>query len=182
MPRKGYLMRSNLRWLLIALIAAVVIGIDQWTKSLVEARIPLNGAIAPFPALAQNFNLVHWWNSGAAFGILQGQAGFFIVVAVVVIIVVIVYARFMPEKSLPITLALGLQLGGAFGNLIDRLTQDGHVTDFLLFMLPVGDRVYQWPAFNVADMSIVGGTIALGLLLFLADAKNPRHEAPSTES
>jgi signal peptidase II len=175
-------MRSNLRWLVIVLVAAVVMGIDQWTKSLVEARVPLNGAIAPFPSLAQNFNIVHWWNSGAAFGILQGQASFFIVVAVVVIVAVVVYARYMPERSLPVTLCLGLQLGGAFGNLIDRLTQDGHVTDFLLFMLPVGDRVYQWPAFNVADMGIVGGTIGLGIFLFMADGKEAHHEATEAGS
>jgi signal peptidase II len=158
-------------------VAALIVALDQWTKSLIEARIPLNGAIAPIPALAQNFNLVHWWNSGAAFGILQGRASFFIVVAVIVIIVVVVYARYMPERSLPVTLALGAQLGGAFGNLVDRLTQDGHVTDFLLFMVPINGRVYQWPAFNVADMGIVCGTIALGVLLFLADRREQAAQA-----
>jgi signal peptidase II len=60
-------------------------------------------------------------------------------------------------------------LGGALGNLVDRITKDGHVTDFLLFMLPVGDRVYQWPAFNVADTSIVVGTILLALLLLRSE-------------
>jgi signal peptidase II len=66
-------------------------------------------------------------------------------------------------------IAFGLQLGGAFGNLIDRLTQNGHVTDFLLFSLPVGDRVYQWPAWNIADASIVVGTILLAILLLRSE-------------
>lgn len=174
-------MREHLRWMVIALVTAVIVALDQWTKSLVEARVPLNGAIAPFPALAENFNIVHWLNSGAAFGILRGRASFFIVVAIVIIIVVVVYARYMPERSAPVTVCLGLQLGGAFGNLIDRLTQDGHVTDFLLFMLPINGRVYQYPAFNVADMSIVVGTILLGVLLFLADKQETRPDATSAQ-
>jgi signal peptidase II len=60
-------------------------------------------------------------------------------------------------------------LGGAIGNLIDRLQHQGQVTDFLLFTLPVGNRIYQWPAFNVADSSLVVGTILLGLLLLQAE-------------
>lgn len=172
-------MRRKLRWIVIVLVAMGVVALDQWTKSLVEASLPVGGAIAPIPALAQNFNIVHWLNTGAAFGILQGKASVFIVVAVVVIITIVVYARYLPARSLPITLALGFMLGGAFGNLVDRIRQDGQVTDFLLFMVPVGDRVYQWPAFNVADMSIVCGTIALGLMSFLADEKKAQGTAPS---
>jgi signal peptidase II len=168
----------NLRWLWVLLIATIVVALDQWTKGLVEAQIPLWQGIAPFPALAQYFNIVHWQNSGAAFGILRGQAGLFIVVAIVVVVILLIYSRYITYDSWWMRLALGLQLGGAVGNLIDRLTQNGLVTDFLLFQMPVGNRVYQWPAWNVADASIVVGTILLAILLLRADSQNK--EAPTS--
>lgn len=170
----------NLRWLWVVIIAAVVVALDQWTKTLIEANIPLNGQLAPFPNLSRFFNLVHWQNSGAAFGLLRGQAGLFIVVAVVVIIVVLVYSRQLAHENWAMRLALGLQLGGAFGNLVDRLTQNGQVTDFLLFTLPVGERVYLWPAWNVADASIVVGTILLAILLLLSERQRAEIPAPET--
>jgi signal peptidase II len=160
----------NHRWLWVLVIAAVVVALDQWTKSLIEARIPLWGSYVPFPGLAAYFNLVHYQNSGAAFGLLRGGAIFFIVVAVVVAIIIVVYSRYLAHENWGMRIALGLMLGGALGNLVDRLTQDGHVTDFLLFGLPLGERVYQWPAFNVADSSIVVGTILLAILLLRSEA------------
>ena len=168
----------KLGWLWVLIIAAVVVCLDQWTKNLVEANIPLYGQLAPFPNLSQYFNLVHFQNSGAAFGLLRGQAALFIVVAVVVIIVVLVYSRHLAEDSWAMRIALGLQLGGALGNLIDRLTQGGFVTDFLLFSLPVGNRVYQWPAWNVADASIVVGTILLAILLLRSESQHAEVQAP----
>jgi signal peptidase II len=72
-------------------------------------------------------------------------------------------------------------LGGATGNLIDRLHQSGQVTDFLLFSLPVGNRVYSWPAWNVADASIVVGTILLGILLLRSEHAKAPAPTGSTE-
>ncbi len=169
----------HFRWLWVILIAAVIVAFDQWTKSLIEARIPLWQGYAPFPELARYFNLVHYQNSGAAFGLLRGQAGLFIVVAVVVIIIIVVYSRYLAYENWWMRLALGLQLGGAFGNLVDRLTQKGLVTDFLLFSLPVGGRVYEWPAWNVADASIVVGTILLAILLLRSESKRTEQEHTS---
>ena len=72
--------------------------------------------------------------------------------------------------------ALGLQLGGAISNnLLDRL-QLGHVTDFLLFTLPVGGKVYAWPAWNIADGSIVVGVILLGILVLWSDREQVARE------
>ena len=161
----------NLRWLWVLAIAAVIVALDQWTKSLIEAQIPLWGSHAPFPSLAPYFSLVHYQNSGAAFGLLRGGASFFIVVAVVVAIILVVYSRYLARDNWFMRVALGLQLGGALGNLIDRLTQDGHVTDFMLFSLTVGNRVYSWPAWNVADASIVVGTILLAILLLRSESQ-----------
>ncbi len=164
-------MRAIGRWLWIPLVAAAVVALDQWTKGLVEAYVPLNSGFAPIPALAKYFNIVHYTNTGAAFGLLQGQRLLFLVIPVVVIVAVLFYARTLPPGHWAVRTCLGLQLGGAAGNLVDRIQRDGHVTDFLLFMLPVGDRVYQWPAFNVADTSIVVGTILLAFLLLWGEKK-----------
>lgn len=169
------------RWMWVLVIAALVVALDQWTKSLIEARIPLWGSFAPFPNLAPYFNLVHYQNSGAAFGLLRGGAGFFIIVAVVVAIILVVYSRYLAHENWWMRLALGLMLGGALGNLVDRLTQDGHVTDFLLFTLPVGERVYAWPAFNVADSSIVVGTILLAFLMLRSESGKEEPVTPEPD-
>jgi len=161
---------GKFRWMWVLVIAAVVVALDQWTKSLIEARIPLWSSYAPFPNLAAYFNLVHYQNSGAAFGLLRGGASFFIIVAVVVAIILVIYSRYLAHENWWMRIALGLMLGGAVGNLVDRLMQDGHVTDFLLFTLPVGERVFQWPAFNVADSSIVVGTILLAILMLRSES------------
>lgn len=165
-----------LRWLIIPLIAIPVVALDQWTKGLIEASVPLNGGFAPFPALAKYFNIVHYTNTGAAFGMLQGQRAFFIVIPLIVIAAVLIYARTLPAGYWAIRVCLGLQLGGAVGNLVDRVQNAGQVTDFLLLMLPVGNRVYQWPAFNVADSSLVVATIVLALLLLRMEAARPDSE------
>jgi signal peptidase II len=160
--------RALLRWLVVPLAAAAVVMADQWTKSWIENNVPLNSGFPPFPSLEAYFNIVHFQNTGAAFGILRGQGSLFVGIGVVVMIALLVFARQLAGGAWAVRLCLALQLGGAAGNLVDRL-QHGHVTDFMLFTLPVGARVYQWPAWNVADASIVVGTILLGVLLLLQD-------------
>lgn len=168
-------------WLWVMVIATIVVALDQWTKNLVEANIPLWQAYPPFPSLAQYFNLVHYQNSGAAFGLLRGQAGLFVVVAVVVIVIIVMYSRFLTYDGWWMRLALGLMLGGAVGNLVDRVTQGGLVTDFMRFTVTIGGRVYEWPSWNVADASIVVGTILLAILLLRAESKSPSTEAERAE-
>lgn len=165
-------MRNSLaRWALVPLIAALVVAADQWTKSLIEESLPPGAVYAPFPALEPYFKLVHTSNTGAAFGLFRGQASLFIVIAIVVIVAVLAYAHQLPADNWAVRFCLGIQLGGATGNLIDRLQHNGAVTDFLLFTLPVGDRVYEWPAWNVADGCIVVGVILLGFLLLRAEGQ-----------
>jgi signal peptidase II len=90
---------------------------------------------------------------------------------------IVVYARYLPHDRLLVQVALGLQLGGALGNMIDRVRQ-GHVTDFLYFHnLPLLNR--PWPAFNVADMAIVAGVILLAF--FMLTYKEPQPAITPTE-
>jgi signal peptidase II len=104
-------------------------------------------------------------NTGAAFGLFQNANLFFVIVGIVVSTAIVVYHRFVPDGMWLVRLSLGLQLGGALGNLIDRLTV-GHVIDFLDFQI--------WPVFNVADSSIVCGAILLALLILWEERQEKR--------
>ncbi|MDD5241966.1 MAG: signal peptidase II [Sulfuricella sp.] len=147
-------MRSWWQWLIIS---AVVIVLDQITKQWVSQSLGLQDVIQVTPY----FNLVLAHNAGAAFSFLAGaggwQRGFFTAIALVAAVVIVHLLRkhYMEKRF---SLALVLILGGALGNLIDRILL-GHVIDFLDFYV----QAWHWPAFNVADMAITGGA---GLLIW----------------
>lgn len=149
--------------LFLLVIASVVIGADQLTKIVVERALPLNASWAPLPNIAPFFRLTHVSNTGAAFGLFPTGSLLFAVVALVVGLLILVYNFRLPAGNLLLRLALGLQLGGALGNLVDRLRL-GHVTDFL--------DVGPWPVFNLADTAIVGGVLLLGLLMLLEEREH----------
>lgn len=133
--------------------ALLILGLDQGTKYLVQAEMIPGQSIPIWPGV---FHLTYVENPGAAFGLLANQTGFFILVSIVVIIGVIVVYRRMARDNRWLKYGLAIQLGGAMGNLIDRI-RFGHVIDF--FDLRV------WPVFNVADMAIVVGVAILCLEL-----------------
>ena len=146
----------------LVVIAILIVVFDQVTKHWVRTTIPEYGSWMPIPWLAKIVTFTHLRNSGAAFGMFPGLGPLFMVVAAGVIIAIVVYYRKLAEESWLLRIAFGLQLGGATGNLIDRLFHDMHVTDFLDFGW--------WPVFNVADSSVVIGTIILGAyVLFMYD-------------
>lgn len=142
--------------LLPFIIMGSVLLIDQISKNLVETRIPLYGYWAPIPALAEWLRITHTGNTGAVFGLFQGTGMFFAALAVVVSIAIIYFNFTLPGGQWLLRLALGLQLGGALGNMTDRLRQ-GHVTDFI--------DVGPWYIFNVADMAIVSGVILFAFVM-----------------
>jgi len=131
------------------LIASVVIIFDQITKYLVRNSMCLGETI---PLIPNFFHITHVQNPGAAFGILAYQTSFFILIGVLVIFFIFYFWRQLGEGKLLLKFALSLQLGGAIGNLIDRI-YFGQVTDFFDF------RVF--PVFNIADIAI---TVGVGLL------------------
>ncbi len=155
--------------LLPFLITVTVLLIDQVTKNLVETRIPLYGYWAPIPALANFFRITHTANTGAVFGLFRGSGWFFAILAVIVAAAIVYFNVTLPGQQRLLRLALGLQLGGALGNLVDRLRQ-GHVTDFI--------DVGPWYIFNVADMALVGGVILFGIVL-LRDERRLRASEPA---
>ncbi|MEM7538054.1 MAG: signal peptidase II [Chloroflexota bacterium] len=156
----------------VLLVAAVVIGLDQWTKIWVRATIPkgVYNFMTPIPQLGEYFVFEHVDNYGAAFGILQNQGNLFVAIAAVVVVAILVYVRYLPMDQRLVRFLLGLQLGGAVGNVIDRLYQ-GFVTDFIKMGIP---GVYYWPNYNIADSAIVSGVIGLGIFIVWDDLRQQR--------
>lgn len=168
----GWLQRI---WLVL-LVAGVIIAFDQWTKAWVRATIPDFTYTVPIPALEEYFVFEHVRNYGAAFGILQNWGNFFIIVAAVVATAILLYAANLPLHQRLIRVLLGLQLGGALGNVIDRLYQ-GYVTDFVKTGIP---DFYYIPNYNIADSAIVIGVIGLGIYIFAEDIRQQRQPQPES--
>ena len=143
------------RALLFVGVAGLVVATDQLTKRLAEDR--LRGR-EPVQLLGDWLRLNYVKNTGAAFGLLPDQTTFFVFVGILVIGVIAASYRYLPRSGFRLHLALGLQLGGAIGNLIDRIRQ-GYVVDFVDF----GYRSNWWPVFNIADSVIVVGVALLAL-------------------
>jgi len=151
------------RYLLISL---AVLVLDQWTKWLVEARIPVHESREIIPGL---LHLSHVRNTGVAFGLLPARGdgkvtALLVALVFVALILVAAYFRKLPASERGLLAALALVLGGAVGNLVDRLAT-GAVVDFLGVYL--GN--YRWPDFNVADSAI-----SVGLVWMLIDSFRSR--------
>lgn len=140
------------RWLSFLAVALAVIALDQVTKALVIANLGLYEQWAPVEALRPYFTFTYVQNTGAAFGIFPNGGIFFMLIAVVVAGVILYFYREMADGHWALSVALGLQLGGALGNLIDRVRL-GYVVDFFDFKF--------WPVFNIADSAIVVGVFLL---------------------
>ena len=150
------------------LIAAVVLVLDQLTKLWVLdvfGALPPAERIRPFASI---FNLVLVWNRGVSFGLFNNDAGVnalvFSALAAVIVVALVVWLSRVQAPIL--ALAIGLVIGGAIGNVADRLRL-GAVVDFLDFHV----GLWHWPAFNVADSAI-----CVGVGLILLDGLLPRRE------
>lgn len=135
-------------------VAGAVVALDQWTKWLVRSSLPFQATWLPnwLDWLRPYARIVHWHNSGAAFGSFQNGNSVFTVLAIVVIAAILYYYPRVDAQDWTLRLAMGLQLGGAAGNLIDRV-QMGRVTDFI--------SLGTFPVFNVADSAISVGVVVL---------------------
>lgn len=157
-------------------LAGAIVALDQWTKYLVRQNLPFQAIWSPWPWLTPFARIVHWKNTGAAFGIFQGFGDVFTILAIVVSIAILYYFPQVPRRDWTLRLAMGMQLGGAVGNLVDRLVF-GSVTDFI--------SVGNFAVFNVADASISIGVaiLILGMLVkerqdYLVERDRLRSEGP----
>jgi signal peptidase II len=126
----------------------------------VVQNIPLQESWSLFPSLAKIFQFTFITNTGAAFGVFPQLGGLFMVVAVVVIAAIIIFHHHLPTHNIWVRISLGLQLGGAMGNVLDRMLH-GYVVDFI--------DVGFWPIFNIADLAIVLGVSILAYHLWHAE-------------
>ena len=155
-------------------IAAVIVILDQWTKSLVRVNLPSGATWLPESLLwlSPYARIVHWYNTGAAFGMFKDASMILTILAFVVIGAILFYYPQVEQDDWLLRLALSLQLGGALGNLVDRLTI-GHVTDFI--------SVGNFPVFNVADASITIGAVLLFLSVWLRERAEKKAAEKSVE-
>jgi len=167
-------------------IAGAVVLLDQWTKFLVRTNLAFGEIWPQGHWIVFYARIVHWRNTGAAFGMFQNLGIVFAVLAIVVSGAIIYSFPKIPKQDWALRIALGLQLGGAVGNLISRLTQShitdgnfierlsqGYVTDFI--------SIDSFAVFNVADASISIGVAILALSLFQREKKQKTVESPPAD-
>lgn len=145
---------SLTRWLWLVGLALVVIVIDQLTKAYVVAHLDYHRSWVPIRAIEPLFRFTHVHNTGAAFGLFQQGGSVFLIIAAVVSVIIVFYYQQVPAGAWLVRIALSMQLGGALGNVVDRVRL-GYVVDFF--------DVSIWPVFNVADSCIVIGVVLLAL-------------------
>jgi len=162
---------------MLAVPAGIILFLDQWSKAAVRAAIPYGKTWVPWDWLEPYARIVHWSNTGAAFGLFQGRSLIFTLLAIIVAILIVYYYPQIPHQETTLRLVLGVMLGGALGNLTDRLIL-GQVTDFI--------SVGNFAVFNIADASIfIGVTILLVITWWEerhpAASPNPAGDPPSEQ-
>ncbi len=147
-----------LDYVILAATAGLIVFLDQWTKSWVRANVPMGTDYLPesLSWLAPFARIRHWHNTGTIFGLFKDASMVFTVLAFVVIGLILFFYPQTPRKDWWLRVVLGIQLGGAIGNLVDRL-MFGRVTDFI--------SVGNFAIFNIADASISVGAAILGVVI-----------------
>jgi len=144
-----------------------VLLLDRFSKTWILDNLNLYESWSPIPALAPFFTFFHTTNTGMSFGMFRGGGEILKIVAAVAVVAILFYSIRKGHSSWIVNISLGMMLGGAAGNLYDRLTY-GHVIDFLDFHIP---NVFHFATFNVADSSLVVGTIILATYMLFEDRK-----------
>jgi len=159
----------------IALIAVLVVALDQLTKQIV---LRLLGYAQEKVVIEGFFKFVHWGNTGAAWSLFRGNNELLAGVALVALLVLFLSRHHFDSRTLPSQVAFGLIFGGIVGNLIDRLWV-GHVIDFIYFYVQArGGSEIGFPAFNIADSAICTGVGLVFLLTWRSEHKD-KPAAPS---
>ena len=141
--------RGKLRLFLI--VAALVVALDQVSKLWIRANSPRIELLPGF------LDLVHVENYGSAFGLLANQTFLLTTISIASLLIILLFLRYLSPATTLSMVSIGLILGGAVGNLIDRL-RFGYVTDFIDIHL---QNFFHWPAFNFADAAITVGIFTL---------------------
>jgi len=138
---------------LCLLVIALIVASDQLSKLWIRTHLAIGESLPLFGRLS----FIRLSNTGSAFGLLSNQTFLIIVISIAALLFILLFLRYLSPATTLSIVSIGLLMGGALGNLIDRI-RDGSVTDFIYFLL-WGD--FHWPAFNIADASIVVGVCLL---------------------
>ena len=158
-------------YILLFTIAAIIIGLDQYTKYLVRENIEMwTGVWAPWDWIIPYARIIHIPNTGVAFGMFQDKSWLFTILSSIIAIVIVIYYPQVPNSDWPLRLAMGMQFSGAVGNLIDRVTI-GHVTDFI--------SIGNFAVFNIADSSITVGVIILIIGVWIQEHNEKKNKRDS---
>jgi len=149
------------------LVAGLIVLLDQLTKYIIRSNLAIGEIYRPELWINQFARIVHWQNTGAAFGMFQSLGNVFMILSMVVSAAIIYYYPQVPRQDWLIRLAMAMLLGGAVGNLIDRLTL-GYVVDFI--------SVGKFPVFNVADACISMGVVVLFIGMWLQEMEKKASE------
>ena len=155
--------RARIYDALALLIAITIIALDQWTKSLVVEYLSPPEIGPTFQLIGDYLTLRYIRNSGVAFGLFANNIALVVLIVAAICVVAYLYLRMLNSGPLVYKLVFGMIIGGALGNLIDRVLHSGYVVDFIFFRIPqIGFKFY---IFNIADASISVGVFLLLLLI-----------------
>lgn len=160
---------SNLRsYAVLIPITFLIVFADQWTKKIIRTNLQFGEIWAPFAWLTPYARIVHWYNTGVAFGMFQDKNLLFSILVLLISLSIFIFYPKLTEDDWFLRIALSLQLGGSIGNLIDRVTV-GHVTDFI--------SVGNFPVFNIADSCITVGAIIMVIGLLVEERKEMKRKS-----
>lgn len=159
-------------WFVAPTVVAVLmaLAVDRITKIWAVRTLPFQTPVVAIPGLERIFDFVYIHNTGAAFGMLPQAGLLFAVVSIAVEIGLIIWYDRLPVQHFLVRFAIGLIMGGAAGNLVDRL-RTGYVVDFL--------HLTHWPIFNAGDSAIVCGVVILAIYLTFVDEQARKRDAGS---
>ncbi len=162
-------MSNKKQYLSIFGVAALVILIDQVSKYIVRTNLKPGEVLAPIPALRDFFRFIYWKNTGVAFGMFQGYGWILTLIGIIAVIAILLFCLQVKNSASFYRVGLALELGGALGNLIDRLNPSlGYVVDFIW--------IGNFPVFNIADCAICIGAAVLVIGIWREEKKKTAAE------
>ncbi len=168
---------------LALLVVGIIVGVDQWTKALVVEHLYPPDTGPRIHLIGQYLLLFYIQNNGAAFSLFANSAVLIGLITIAVGVICYIYARMINSGSLGIKLIMGMIVGGALGNIIDRIRHAGYVVDFIAFRIPQIN--FYFAIFNVADACISVGVFLFFVALLVSSFRHPRDNAdvkPSAQS
>ena len=167
--------RARIYDALALLVVVIIVGVDQWTKALVVQHLSPPDYGPSIHLIGQYLILFYTQNNGVAFSLLANSAVLIVLIAIAVGVICYIYARMINSGSLAIKLIMGMIVGGALGNIIDRIRHSGYVVDFIAFRIP--QIHFYFAIFNIADASISVGVFLFFIALLVSSFRRSRNTA-----